>query len=78
MLSQGALSGRKMDGGWCKVAVRKSVAVEVADVASLPAQFCRVKVEADKSAIKVALQAGKEVPGAELVERESVGLAWSR
>lgn len=45
---------------------RKNVppAVVITDEAALPDQFCRFKREPNKTAIKSALQDGKEVPGA--------------
>ena len=36
----------------------------------LPEEFRRIKVEADKTAIKKALDAGQEIPGAAMAERE--------
>lgn len=36
----------------------------ITDEAALPDELCRVKREADKTAIKAALEAGQDVPGA--------------
>jgi len=46
---------------------RKSESVEVADPNFLPIEYRRVKVEADKTAIKKALKAGESVEGATLL-----------
>jgi hypothetical protein len=43
-----------------------AVSVRVVDEAEVPTQLCRVKREPDKTAIKRALEAGEDVPGAEL------------
>lgn len=51
------------------VHLRRSVSVSVdGDPADLPAEYQRVKVDADKTAIKRALDAGESVPGCSLVE----------
>lgn len=44
--------------------------VLVTDANALPFDLVRTKIEADKPAIKMALDAGREVPGAELVTGE--------
>jgi hypothetical protein len=59
-----------------KITSRRSIAVEVVvDAQALPPLFQRVNTtySADKTALKVALQAGEVVDGADLVERRS----WS-
>lgn len=50
---------------------RKSVSTEVTDVNALPIEFIKTKVEADKTAIKKALQDGVVVAGARLVDTTS-------
>jgi len=47
-------------------------AVVVDDEASLPRDYCRVKVEPDKTAIKDALKNGVEVPGVHLEHTKSL------
>lgn len=74
----GAARVNTADGGWAKLAVRKSESVEVDDPEALPPAFVRTKTEPDKAAIKAALKAGDKVPGARLVENEKEGVAWSR
>lgn len=68
--------------GWSlpehRITSRRSTAVEIdpdLQPADLPDDLRRVKTTytADKTAIKAALQAGHDIPGAELVERRS----WS-
>ena len=63
------LSDARVQIGW-----RRSTAVEVDDDASLPDALTRITVTADKTAIKEALKAGEDVPGARLVTRNSVSV----
>lgn len=51
---------------------RRSERAVIDDPELIPGEFNRIKTEPDKSAIKTALKAGKDVPGAHL---ES-GLSW--
>lgn len=52
-----------------KVSLRKNApSVEVFDQEQLPSDYIRVKCEPDKTAIKAALKAGNEVPGARLAD----------
>jgi hypothetical protein len=55
-----------------KITYRASQSVEVADVNALPEQYKRIKVEADKVAIKNALKAGTEINGCKLIENQSI------
>lgn len=45
---------------------RKPASVEVLDETMLPAEFVRVKYEADKASIRRVLSEGRDVPGAKL------------
>ena len=57
-----------------KITSRKSEAVELHPdtcLVDLPTDCIRIKREADKTAIKAALKAGREVPGAQLITRRS-------
>ena len=56
-----------------RLSSRRSEAVEVDDPIDLPEQFVRMKTTlmADRTAIKEALKAGQDVPGARLVERRN-------
>lgn len=68
------LDGQKFKTNLCNVTFRPSNRVIVRDVDALPTQFRRVKtiVEPDKAALRTALKAGQEVPGAELDEYKSM------
>lgn len=68
-----ALDGQAFKTVRASVTFRKSQAVEIADIYKLDENYLRYKEpEADKTAIKEALKAGKEVAGATLVENVSV------
>lgn len=68
-----ALDGNAFKSTRASVTFRKSQVVEVADIYKLDENYLRYKEpEADKTAIKEALKAGKEVAGATLVENTSV------
>ena len=69
-------SGRaKFEAPRCVASFRKSAAVEIQEdvfFASAPEELVRVKRDADKTAIKKAIQSGQAVAGATIVERESL------
>ena len=68
-----ALDGKAFKTTRASVSFRKSQAVEITDIYKLDENYLRYKEpEADKTAIKEALKAGKEVAGATLVENTSV------
>ena len=68
-----ALDGRAFKTTRASVSFRKSQAVEITDIYKLDENYLRYKEqEAEKTAIKEALKAGKEVAGATLVENTSV------
>ncbi|PKL76371.1 MAG: hypothetical protein CVV27_10610 [Candidatus Melainabacteria bacterium HGW-Melainabacteria-1] len=70
-----ALGLAKADTAHYKLSFRKSTAVELAiEPQALPAIYQRPKtiIDADKAALKTALQAGQEIPGARLIERQSL------
>ena len=52
---------------------RKTQAVEIADEAALPPEWLTVKTttQPDKTAIKAAIKAGQQIPGAQLLTRRS-------
>lgn len=67
------LRGEKFKTPKVSVSYRKTSSVSVAvDPHELPAQFQRVSVDADKTAIKEALQKGEEVAGCSIVEKQSM------
>lgn len=67
-----ALDGEKMETPKVKVSYRKSTAVEVDD--RLPKKWCSKKIvyTPDKVAIKTAIQNGKRITGAKIVERQNI------
>ena len=68
-----ALNGQAFKATRASVSFRKSQAVEIADIYKLDENYLRYKEpEADKTAIKEAIKAGKTVAGATLVENTSV------
>lgn len=68
------LAGQRLETPKVAVSFRKSTSVNVIDMDTLPAIYRREKVTytADKQEIKQALQAGHQVTGAELVERQNL------
>ena len=58
------------ESGLTKFGTRKTSSVSVADVNSLPKEYKKVKVteQADKAAIKKALQNGEVIEGCEIIE----------
>ena len=67
----GALDGQKFSTWRCAVSFRKSEAVEIEDETLLPPELKTEKITytPNKTAIKEAIKAGQEIPGAQLVER---------
>lgn len=66
------LAGQRYKGTRVSVSYRKTVQVEIADEAMIPDEFKRVKVEPNKTDIKLAIRGGREVPGASLVEKNNM------
>ena len=54
------------------ISTRRNKSVEIANDVELPLQYQRVKIEANKTAIKEAIESGIDVPGATIVERFSL------
>jgi hypothetical protein len=54
------------------ISTRRNKSVEIADDIEIPLQYQRVKIEANKTAIKEALELGIDVPGATIVEKFSL------
>lgn len=70
-----ALAGQKFKTARCEVAFRRTKAVEITNLLSLPTEYLRVKdPEPDKAAIKKAIEAGEIIEGAELVENVSCSI----
>lgn len=64
------LGGKKFETARVRYSYRKATAVQIEDATKIPEKYIRTKItkEPDKVAIKDALKAGEEVPGAELRE----------
>lgn len=71
---QAMLDGEKFKTARCAVSYRKTQAVNIVDESLLPNEYLRFKTTSapDKTAIKDAIKAGKDVPGAMLEERQSM------
>lgn len=70
---QQKLAGEKLETPRAKVSWRKTQAVRITDAAKLPDALMRhPEPEPDKVAIKDALKRGIVVPGAEMVDRQSM------
>ena len=71
---QAMLDGEKFKTARCAVSYRKTQAVNIVDESLLPKEYLRFKTTSapDKTAIKDAIKAGKDVPGAMLEERQSM------
>lgn len=64
-----ALGGEKFKTARCDCSFKRSESVNVQDINALPAEYIRYGTPtADKQAIKDAIKAGREIPGAEIVE----------
>lgn len=56
----------KLEVGTFKCGYRKSESVEIINLDIIPADFTKVEIKADKTAIKKAIKAGETVEGAEI------------
>lgn len=72
----GALYGEKFETPRCKITWRKSEICNVLSMEAIPDEYKRTKVtvDADKTAIKKAIKAGVEVPGAEVIQKLNMTL----
>lgn len=70
------LNGQKFKTAKCAVSYRKTQAVQITDESLLPKEYLRFKTTSapDKTAIKDAIKAGKDVPGATLEDRTSMSI----
>ena len=66
-----ACEGEKFNTHRCAVSFRKSETVEIAEGAAIPDKYLRTKttVEPDKAGIKMAIKAGEEIDGCQLVTK---------
>lgn len=72
----GALYGEKFESPRCKISWRKSDVCNVLSMEEIPDEYKRTKVtvDADKTAIKKAIKAGMEIPGAEVIQKLNMTL----
>lgn len=72
----GVLYGEKFETPRCKISWRKSEICNVLNIEAVPEEYKRTKVtvDADKTAIKKAIKAGAEVPGAEVIQKLNMTL----
>lgn len=72
----GALYGEKFETPRCKITWRKSEICNVLSMEEIPDEYKRTKVtvDADKTAIKKAIKAGMEIPGAEVIQKLNMTL----
>lgn len=69
----GYLCGEKFKTPRVAISFRKSESVDVKDVWMIPVEYLKPRdPDADKTAIKAALKAGKKVPGAELIQNQNI------
>ena len=68
-----ALDGQKFSTERCAVNFRRTQRVDILDMTAVPEEFLRRKetVEADKTRIKEAIKAGREISGCRLAENIS-------
>ena len=66
--------GKVIETDLIKISWRKSESVEITDISKLPHEYLTIKVDEkpNKDAIKEAIKAGKEVPGAELKQKQNI------
>lgn len=69
-----ALQGEKFKTDKVELTYRKSETVEIDpdEIGSLPEEYKRVKVEADKTALKKAIKGGESFKGVHLVEKNNL------
>ena len=72
----GVLYGEKFETPRCKITWCKSEVCNVLSMEEIPDEYKRTKVtiDADKTAIKKAIKAGTEVPGAEVIQKLNMTL----
>ncbi len=71
-----ACNGEKFATVKCAVSFRTSEAVEIAEGATIPAEYMRTKTttEPDKTAIKEALKAGTEIDGCRIATKTNTSI----
>lgn len=64
--------GERFKSARASIGWRKSQSVEVQDETLIPEEYLKVVTEPNKTAIKLAIERGEEVPGATIVQRNNV------
>ena len=62
----------KFETSKCKVSFRRSKVVNIIDEKLLPEEYFKIKKEISKKDIKIALDNGQAVAGAEIVEKKNI------
>ena len=62
------LAGQKFKTTKCSISFRHTKSVKIINELELPPEYTTIEIHADKKAIKDAIDKGKEVSGAELVD----------
>jgi hypothetical protein len=73
-LLQSVVAHGQIKTAFVTISSRKSKSVSITDESLLGAEFMRIKTEPNKTLIKEALDAGKEVAGALIVENYSLNI----
>lgn len=66
------LGGKKFETAKCSVTYRKSAKVVITDGVELPAEYTKIKVEPDKTAIKNAIKSGVQIDGCAIEETNNI------
>jgi len=64
--------GEKFKSARAAISWRTSRSVEVQDEGLIPAEYLKVVTEPNRTAIKLAIERGEEVPGATIVQKNNV------
>lgn len=73
-LLAGELQGQRFSTARVECGFRKSKSTEILDLELIPAEYIEFSPKPRKSEIKAAILAGKEVPGAQVVEKMSISI----
>lgn len=71
---QQALEGEKFQTPRCQVSYRTTKSVAIDDMSAIPAEYLRVKTDADKALIRKAIAAGETVSGAHIETSTSMSI----
>lgn len=71
----GYLNGAKFETAKVKVSWRKSESVQIDDISAIPEEYLKYAAPtANKTDIKAAIKAGKEIPGAQIVVNQNMSI----